>query len=246
MRRLSIALFCSFLIFISVPGASPVAAQEETLHVESSWIVSPEQPPTNNILFLIDGSGSMSGDKINVAIDFAMEIAGAPVDDLQIALVTFGNFVSRWEGMEDINPTTGDPISRPGWAVMPSAENLQAARNWLISNLDAGSTLICPGISHVFASSSGQEDPLGLYSQTVNDLTIIILTDGLFTDQMESSDGSGILATLARWQKIRAESGLNEAVIGVIGINVEGRGDENLRALAGNLGFLSLVFQDHE
>jgi hypothetical protein len=212
--------------------------------INSEWIIPSEHPPTSNILFLIDGSGSMSGDKVNAAIDFALSIAGAPVDDLQIAVVTFGSHVRRWEGTEDIDPRTGQPMSREGWAVMPSADNLGAARAWLSENLDMGSTHLRPGLIHSFASCSGGEDPLSLYSQNVESLTIIILTDGAFSDSMEVSiDGAGILDVLAGEQQNRINAELDEAIIGVIGINVNNdRSDANMRRLAGLLGYLSLTF----
>jgi hypothetical protein len=186
----------------------------------------------------------MSGDKVNAAIDFALSIAGAPVDDLQIAVVTFGSHVRRWGGAEDTDPRTGQPMSRAGWAVMPSADNLEAARTWLSENLDMGSTHLSPGLLHSFASCSGGEDPLNLYSQSVENLTIIILTDGDFSDPMEVSiDGAGILAVLAGEQQDRTNAELEEAIIGVIGINVSNdRSDANMRQLAGRLGYLSLTF----
>jgi hypothetical protein len=58
-----------------------------------------------------------------------------------------------------------------------------------------------------------------------------------------SIDGAGILAVLAGEQQDRTNAELEEAIIGVIGINVSNdRSDANMRQLAGRLGYLSLTF----
>jgi Mg-chelatase subunit ChlD len=236
---LSLALLCS-----------PVLAQDVEAPVivyTPTWEIQPNQPPSNHIFFLVDGSGSMDGQKASLAMSFAMEIAGAPVDDLEIAIATFGSNVQRWPGTEDIGPD-GNPISLPNWSVMPSAENLALANEWLASHMDGGGTHVIPGLNHVFHSCSGEDDSLGIQSITVEDLTIIILTDGLFSESVGPGiGGMGILAAIASLQQDRIDNNLSPAVIGVIGIEINETGQDKLCQIAGDLGFLRLdIVEDGE
>ena len=238
VAALALLLFCS-----------PSFAQEPESPVivyTPCWEVQPSQPPTNHILFLIDGSGSMDGQKASLAMSFALEIAGAPVDDLQIAIATFGSEVQRWPGTEDIGPD-GNPISLPNWSVMPSAENLELADEWLATHMDGGGTHVIPGLEHAFNSCSGDSDPLGTQSVVVEDLTIIIISDGQFSERIEPGiDGPGILATLSSLQRARVTNGLSQATVGVVGIESNGMGARNLRQIAGELGFLKLDIVEEE
>jgi hypothetical protein len=206
-----------------IPNPTQPKTPETLPQVTHHRDVRPEEfaRPTKHILFLFDSSGSMDANQIGTAIEFVLDnrsgVAAAPFDDFHIALATFGTGVARWEGAEDIDPATNRPISQYGWAAMPSEDNLTAARAWISANLDGGSTNFIPGIRHCFNSSSGVNANLaGLQRPvTVNELTILIISDGEFHDKQQASN------VIAELQKHRRANNLPEAMIGFVGIQVD-------------------------
>jgi uncharacterized protein with von Willebrand factor type A (vWA) domain len=202
-------------------------------------------------MFLVDGSGSMNGNKIKAAMSFALSIAEAPLDDLQISITMFGSNVRRWEGTRDINPQTGEVVSRVGWSLMPSRDNLERASEWMAGHFDGGSTYVIPGLRHILKSCSNITDDTGPQLtpgivQPVEDLTILILTDGVFTD-----NGAGIVGAIETLQQERVDNGLEPAAIGIIGIDVRNNAKAHLAmtqiANTSNLGYLRLtIIRDDE
>jgi hypothetical protein len=176
--------------------------------------------PTKHILFLFDSSGSMGADQIGTAIEFVLNrntgVAAAPFDDFHIALATFGTGIARWEGTPDINPDDGRPLSKYGWAAMPSLDNLKAGRKWISSNLDGGSTNMTPGIRHCFDTNSGNKKNLAGLKRpvTVDELTILIITDGEIQDYVTAGKA------IEELQKERKAKNLAPALIGFVGIQV--------------------------
>lgn len=212
-----LALLISFFPIISLKAQNP----ESEPVAEIEMVVEGLEPPTKNIFFIVDTSGSMDGKKVQDAIQITINIAEAPLDDLQIAVVSFGSGVHRWPGTQDVNPQTGEIISRPGWSLMPSQDNLTLARDWLQENRDNGSTEMLPAVKHAFQSclkGPGQ----------VKELSIIIISDGLINNYQD------IATTIDREQRIRTDNGLPRATIGFFGIDIQNEGTSNwIRRLVG-------------
>jgi hypothetical protein len=194
----------------------------------------------------------MNGRKIRAAINFALSIAETPLDELQIAIATFDDEVNRWPGTRDVNES-GEVVSREGWSLMPSKDNLDLAAQWLSTQADGGSTYVTPGIRHCILSCSGIPDSTGPtvapgVTQPVEQLTILLLTDGRFSDKLErkkDNDGPGILETLEALQQERIDAGLRPAALGAIGIDANR--DDAITALTrlantSCLGFLQVSF----
>jgi len=233
---------------VAVVITSPTIAQDAETPPpppQSVWERNPQQPPNRNILFLIDSSGSMNGRKVNDAIAFAMQIAEAPVDEFNIALVTFGTRVTRWAGTEDVNPQNNTPVGHRGWSAMPSADNLAAAREWISNNLDGGSTYVVPGIQHAVRSNSNVVDPTlqgaNLPAISLSELTIFIITDGDFTEPLLAT----VVNTITEMQALREQNDLPPVVFGLIGVNVSVKTNLEMRQLSEPfiLGYLRLSYR---
>lgn len=228
MFRFIFCLFFSFLLISPVFSQSqpptplpphlypphPQQSEEEKKIVEPPptrlvWEIRGDRPPNKNILFIIDTSGSMDGKQVQSAIKMAMSIAEAPVDDLQIALVSFGSSTNRWAGTTDIDPNTGKDMSRNRWSVMPSQDNLTVAYNWLQANRDSGGTSILPAINHAFRSCLG-----GKENEKVKELSIFIISDGEFGNY------SLVKKTIELHQKRRIDAKLPLVSLGFIGVDV--------------------------
>jgi len=212
--------------------------------------IAGHQPPGKNILFLVDTSGSMDGRKVQDAIQTTIRIAEAPLDDLQIAIVNFGSNIYRWPGTVDKNPQNGEIISRKRWSLMPSRDNLRIAHAWMQQNMDGGGTNVVAAIKHAFESCSG-----GKGNETVDDLSIIIISDGIFHTYPR------LKATIQEAQRERRRKNLDEAAIGFFGIDDEGNKDQ-IKSLVGEkkkqgertvwvvkrciLGYFRLVYPEPE
>ena len=250
---------------VPTPGPNPTPAPSKEKkeeppklpRVQQHWEELPKEfaRPTKHILFLIDSSGSMRGDRIGTAIEFVLNkrsgVAAAPFDDFYIAIATFGSHVGRWEGTVDINPDNNKPMSPYGWSAMPSGDNLAAARRWINSNLDGGGTKLIQGLQHAFDSTSGvaKKDAslAGLQrGVAIEELTILIITDG----EVENRDA--VDRVLTRLQNERKQAKLPLATIGFVGIDVNvpdnpsrDTGHTLMKALAkkhGRLGYMRIEF----
>jgi von Willebrand factor type A domain len=232
MFRVIFSLLFSLLIintaFAQNPPHPQPAPSDDNKIVEPPptkfvWEITGIRPPDKNILFVIDTSGSMNGAKVQSAIRMAMSIAEAPVDDLQIAIVSFGSSTHRWPGTTDIDPNTNKSMSRNRWSVMPSKDNLDAAYSWLQANRDSGGTALLPAIHHAFNTCSGGEE-----DELVKDLSILIISDGAINGSY-----SPIELAINKHQKDREHAGLPPASIGFIGIDVRSIYDYYIKDLIG-------------
>jgi len=183
--------------------------------------IAGHQPPGKNILFLVDTSGSMDGRKVRDAIQTAINIAEAPMDDLQIAIATFGSGVHRWPGTVDTDPQSGEVISMKRWSLMPSRDNLRIAHAWMQQNEDGGGTNVVDAVRHAFTSCSG-----GKGNETVRDLSIIIISDGIFHTYPR------LKATIKEAQRGRRRKKLEEVAIGFFGID-DGDNKDQIKNLVG-------------
>ena len=210
----------AFAQHIPIPIPPVEEAAPEPSPPRQNWDRPPQAPPTKNILFLIDSSGSMNGRKVSDAIAFAMQVANAPIDEYNICLVTFGSNVGRWQGTDDVDPNNGQPVGYAGWAAMPSENNLQAARTWISENLDGSSTNVIPAIRHSVRSNSGVNDniltTLGLGPISLRELTIIIISDGEFSEPMNA-----VQQEIQQMQQLRERQKLPPVSFGFIGTDID-------------------------
>lgn len=156
-------------------------------------VVPPQQPVTKHILFVVDVSGSMRGDKFTQACQAVMDVGGQPVDEMFIGVVAFSDQTKRWPGVPDEGVAEG-------WAKMPSAEALGAAQGFLHGLGAGGDTLVIPALAQ--ALSDPQES-----------LTVVLVSDGIF--QREQPDK--IIEALKRAQEARKDP----AVVICYGVGAE-------------------------
>ena len=93
---------------------------------------------------------------------------------------------------------------------MPSLDNLRAAQAWMQQNRDGGGTNVISAVNHAFQSCSGAKG-----HETVQDLSIIIISDGVFTNF------SGLGRAIQEGQRTRRRKKMPEAAIGFFGIDDE-------------------------
>lgn len=117
--------------------------------------IEPQARITNKMLFLVDCSGSMTGEKLSRAIDQTIEIAGQETDDLQIACIAFDDGQRRWPG---------------GWAKLPDPDVLVELRTWLNTTCRGGNTPIAQAL-------------IMAMQEPVRDMTLIIVSDGFFDEE---------------------------------------------------------------
>lgn len=212
---LKVALLVSLGFFSAYPADAQDPAEAEAPAAPTVEMVIPGlQPPTKNIFFIVDTSGSMDGKKVEDAIQTTIQIAETPMDDLQIAIVSFGSGTHRWPGTRDVDPDTGRVLSREGWSLMPSRDNLDAARAWLNGNRDSGSTELLPALQHAFSACAAQN--------AIKDVSIIIISDGLINNYRQ------IAACIEEQQRAREENNLPPTTLGFFGIDIQNEATNNL------------------
>lgn len=160
-------------------------------------VVPAKKPISQHIMFVVDTSGSMKGDKFVKAIKAVVKISEQPTDELQIAAIAFTGTTSRWKGL----PEKGVP---QGWAQLPSMIAVQKAESFLVGRGAQGDTLVTPALK------------LAL-SERRKDLTIVLVTDGDFFGESDES----ILKMVKERQSWRVKQGLGKANIWVYGVGVE-------------------------
>jgi len=198
--RLLLALFCVHLFALGGIVA----------------VVTPERRLTKRVLFVVDASGSMQGDKFARACRGVLQIAEQPIDEVEVGVLAFNDETARWPGLPEDHPARPVP---DGWAALPSAEAVASASAFLAERGAYGDTLVIPALRQALA-------------ETRDELSVVVVTDGVF--QRERSDD--VLAALAEAQQAREERGLGRAVVLVYGV---GREQEVLRELgaAGQGGY---------
>ncbi len=169
---------------------------------------------TKRVLFVVDVSGSMAGLKFDKASQAVIEIAGQPVDEMEIGLIAFDNAPSRWPGIPE-KAQEGVPAVPKGWAALPSKEAVDSASGWLRKINPTGGTRLIPALKSALAEDRDK-------------LSLVIVTDGQFYQETSTK----IYAALEEGQKAREAKGLGRAVVLIYGV---GESNSTLKKL-GELG----------
>ena len=147
---------------------------------ETVVVVEPPAPVSKNVLFVVDGSGSMEGARFSEAVAFVCSTSRQPVDEMNIAVVKFGDDAVRWKGI----PEEGVP---EGWAALPSEEAPRKAEEFIKhAEVDENRTNPLAGLVLAF------NDP-------AEDLTIILVSDCVFPNDAPHS----FLTQLLTWNANR-------------------------------------------
>lgn len=164
-------------------------------------VVEPQERLTKRILFIVDVSGSMRGDKFATACAATLGAFQQPVDELEIAVLAFNDEPKRWPGI----PEEGDGRSIPaGWAALPSEEAVRKAEKFL-SDLGAeGDTLVIPAIGKALEEER-------------KELSLVLVTDGIFQRETQEE----VMAAFEAGQKRREERELGRAVLLAYGVGGE-------------------------
>jgi len=219
--------YVKYLLGLLLLLATPLQAQNQKLPPppQMQWEFQGNAPPGSNIIFVVDTSGSMDGRQVQDAITTVLQIAECPLDDLQIAIVTFGSSTRRWPGVVDRNPQNEMEImSRNRWA-LSNPENLAAANAWMQENRDGGGTNANDALLHAFQSCGG-----GPGNETVRQLSIIIISDG----DIGVSEISALRETITSEQRARDKANLTYASIGFVGVDVTEGDNAQIKSLFGN------------
>ncbi len=163
-------------------------------------VVPAQVPLSKRVLFVVDVSGSMAGMKFDRASQAVLEIAGQPVDEMEIGLIAFDNHPSRWPGIPE-EGVEGRPGVPKGWAALPSQEAVDDASTWLRKINPTGGTRAIPAMEAALAEDRNQ-------------LSIVLVTDGQFYQETSAK----ILAAVKEAQKRRVDKGLGRAVVLVYGV----------------------------
>jgi hypothetical protein len=171
----------------------------------------------------------MDGKKVQSAINMTMQIAETPLDDLQIAVISFSEKYSRWEGTQDLNPKTKKPMSYKNWSLMPSKVNLDKAFSWLQSNQFSGGTHLVPALTSAFNTTTGKDG-----HPAIKNLSIIIISDcEFYTHHSQKNPFAEIRAAILNGQKTRKKYELSPAAIGIFGIAVPDNMQAGVKGLVG-------------
>jgi Mg-chelatase subunit ChlD len=170
-------------------------------------VVAPEVRVTKRLLFVVDASGSMEGQRFANACSGVLEIASQPIDEMEIGLIAFEDDHARWPGVPDPAPAEG--ASAPegerqlpsGWARLPSKDAVDAASAWLAARPPRGGTQVIPALTAAL-------------TEPRRELTVVLVTDGQFYQE----DDAEVLAAIERAQQARAARGWGRAVIVVYGV----------------------------
>lgn len=142
--------------------------KEEYVEVE---VIKQKTRFQKHVFFIYDCSGSMGRSELNRAFTAFAMIAEQPIDEMEIALLAFDDITKRWPGIPE--PDSPNPVPK-GWAAMPSATAFKKAHNWL-DNLDLkGGTSIAPALKEALKENR-------------NNISIVIISDGGFSDDIPSS-----------------------------------------------------------
>ena len=164
-------------------------------------VVQPQEPLTKHVLFVVDVSGSMRGDKFSQACAAVLKITEQPVDEVQIAVLAFNEEATRWRGVPEDHPTRPVPVN---WAALPSAEAVESASAFLAETGAGGDTLVIPALRAALAEPREQ-------------LSIVLVSDGIF----QREDATDILGAVQQAQAARVEQGIGAAVLMTYGVGSE-------------------------
>lgn len=204
--------------FVVLAGIS-VSAAALACQVTMVEEVKAESPTSKYVLFVVDRSGSMTGDHFGHAMQMVRDSFAQPVDEAQFGLIAFNDASVRWPGKPEGRVPSG-------WAAMPSKDAADEALKWLSDLGAGGDTLAIQALRPALMEPRGDKD---------NYLTVALVSDGLFGRERDDD----ILAMIEECQRARARSGRGRAVIVVIGI---GPPQKTLRRIAeaGKGGYIRL------
>lgn len=184
--------FIILIILLYAALFTRFAIAQEPLEV----IVEPNERITNKLFFLLDKSGSMDGIKINEAISSLNQIINIPTDDIHVAVSIFGETYKRWSGTPD-----GE---KPGWTLLPSADNLAALQAWINNESPGGdNTKLTDALNNALI------DPM-------DNITIVIVSDGNIHESYDH-----LLRTLASGQEERKKVGLKPVILTCLGVGAQ-------------------------
>ncbi len=159
---------------------------------EVKQVVAPKKDfhASNRILFVVDTSGSMR-DHYQQAVESVLHLVEVPIDDLQVALVTFSGSPVVWKGRPQ--PCQHAPTEKhtkkcvlEGWAELP--EGYRAFRKYLATCPADGGTEPATALSIALA-------------QPLEELTIVLVSDGFFSPEP-------VISALLNGQQWRLKKGL--------------------------------------
>jgi Mg-chelatase subunit ChlD len=146
-----------------------------------------KHPVTNRVLFVVDRSGSMTGDHFTRAMDAMREVASTPTDDFQFGVIAFNDTPLRWPGRPEDKGRKGEVP--PGWARSAPAA-LAEAQMWLLQLGAGGDTRVTTALQ------AAMGDP-------ATPLTVIVVSDGLFGHE-SPAELAKLLRELQGKRKVRA------------------------------------------
>ena len=236
LTALALVLFAVAPAFAQ-DGAAPVATVTVMMKtvVESPGPVGAEEPVTpfeddsiravvkceggrltKRVILVLDVSGSMRAEnRIGRAIQVLKHVMRQPVDDLEVAVITFSSNMERWVGVPE---PKADPPVPYGWARLPSATALRAAEMWVATRVSSGTE---PNDALKAAIKEARDE-----------VSIVFITDGDFA-------GDSCVEAFREAQKVRKAAGRAEAPVLVYGV---GTGADKRDCLAtigkeGGIGF---------
>lgn len=192
------SLLISLLVFLLVLTI-PIGAQDSTHKMEMK--VAPAYPLSNHWIFVVDGSDSMRGVFDKVKRSFS-EFKEFQADEVYYAAITFDDpSMERFREWERGSPDTLDEITK--WVNVRERNRIPV-------------------------NSYGIRAIQMALEQSEEELTIILITDGGFTEVCRhNGDFSVISNVIESGQQARVNRGLSQALICSIGI-------ENKHYTAGN------------
>ncbi len=180
-------------------------------------VVPPTTRLTKRIVFLVDVSGSMAGLKFDRACGAVLEIAGQPVDEMEMAVFAFDNTPTRWPGIPEPRDLEQGIKGIPkGWAALPSQVAMNKSSRWLSGISPDGGTLVIPAL-------------LAALAEERKELSIVLITDGQFYQERTDT----ILAAVETAQRAREAKGLGRAVILAYGVAGESTALQKLAEVGG-------------
>ena len=204
MRNRLIAAAAAALIAV-LPIAAALADDEPKKDLKrdvdgAEWVVEAEFPLTNRVIFIVDISGSMRGDKWEKAFRWVTQQVMSETDEMQFAVIAFDEKSYRWEGIPE--PDLPEPVP-PEWAALPSAIAGNFAAEWLHERFTGGNTSIGPALTNAFAEKREK-------------ISIVIVSDGQFSENLEQVEKL-VTALDAK----RAEMGFGRPIVLCYGFSTE-------------------------
>lgn len=181
------------LAFFLLVCAAPLNAKPDPIPPPYEMIVEPDGEITNRWVLVMDTSHSMRG-VFAQAMDAYLEVTDFPTDELFFSLITFNN-----RGMEQFKDWVGASAEEFAKA------STQIEKEALRGVLSYGATALRMALR-----------------QEREDVTIILITDGGFTEACEGRGFNGIRRVIEENQQWRVDQGYGEAKISCIGIENKG------------------------